>query len=468
MNADAAVTAAYRRLLDRIGLHPDDVAAEMVVTGSDPVLSSRHRYGTAVASALAAQAAGVATLWARRGGDRQRVEVDLARAVHLGLRTTFCLRQNGYGFEVGSASRADNFFETADGRHVYLLRNNGRGTITQDLVGLLRCPNSTAGIAAAVRQWPWSDLEEALAAARLPGVMVRTPQEWLAHPQGCLLDAQPAVSVRRIGDAPRRTWAPGPRPLSGLRVLDASHVIAGPAVGRLLAEQGAEVLQVTNPAERETPAVIMDLGFGKRMAYLDLNQSADVEQMRRLVAQADVFIDSFRPGALEGRGFGPRDLVEMRPGLVCVSISAYGFEGPWRNRGGYEPIGQAVTGLALREGHPGPPRGAPTITMNDYLCAYLAGAGVLGALLQQGTTGGSHHVTTSLAQASMWVLTQGEFSDIPSPEDVPRWAPRADDLWHTSSVFGELQHVAPITRYSGTPGYWATPPMPPGATRACW
>jgi crotonobetainyl-CoA:carnitine CoA-transferase CaiB-like acyl-CoA transferase len=468
LNADPAIAAATRRLLGRIGLALSDVSADLRVTGCDPVLASRLRYGTAVASALAAHGAAVATLWCRRSGVRQQVDVDLSRAVHLGLRTTFVLRQNGYGFAVGSLSRAENYFETADGRHIYLLRNNGRGTITQDLVGLLRCPNSTAGIAEAVRQHSAFELEEALAEARLPGVVARTPQEWCIHPQGRLLADEPAVGIHRIGDAPPRRWPSGTRPLAGLRVLDASHVIAGPALGRLLAEQGADVLHVTNPAERETPAVIMDMGFGKRAAYLDLNRESDAAQMRRLVSQCDVFIDSFRPGALQGRGFGPHDLAAIRPGIVCVSISAYGFDGPWRCRGGYEPIGQAVSGLGVREGWPGPPRAAPTATMNDYLCAYLAGAGVVGALLQQSVVGGSHHVTTSLAQASMWVLSQGELGEVPLADDLAPWSPQSGDLLRTMSVFGELQHAAPIARFSATPGYWSLPPTPPGSSAALW
>lgn len=464
--ADACVAHAYVALLARIGLDPADVAAQLSIAGSDPVLASRQRYGTAVSAALAAQAAAVATIWQRRGGDRQRIDIDLARAVHLGLRTTFHLRQQGHAFAVGSFSRAENYFETADGRYIYLLRNNGRGTITQDLIGLLRCANTTAGIAAAVRQWHAAELEEALAAARLPGVIARTTEEWNAHPQGRLLCEEPGLAIRQLDQAPPRRWDAGERPLSGLRVLDASHVIAGPAVGRLLAEQGADVLHVTNPAEREMPAVTMDLGFGKRAAYIDLNRTEDVERMRALVSQADVFIDSFRPGALRARGFGPEELAALRPGIVCVSISAYGYTGPWANRGGYEPIGHAVSGLALREGGGQVPRGAPTITMNDYLAAYLAGAGVLGALLQQTREGGSRHVTTSLTQASMWVLAQGEIDGAVAPPTP--WSPAPGDLLRCDSAFGELEHAAPIVRYSHTPARWSRPPQPAGASPARW
>lgn len=350
---DPATLDACRRLLQAIDLADSPALQYLTATGTDPVIRSRMRYGAATASALAAQGLAIAAIWAQRSGRWQSVSVDLARSVHLGLRTTLNLRQNGHGFDVGSRSRASNFFVTRDQRHIYLLRNNGRGTITEDLIGLLRCPNSTEGIAAAVSDWHSLDLEEALAAARLPGVIARTVDEWRAHPQGSLLAAEPGFGLHRIGDAPPEPFAPAERPLAGLRVLDVSHVIAGPAAGRLLAEQGAEVLHISRPGERETQQIIMDLGFGKRDAYLDLDQPADRAQLARLVAKADVFIDSWRPGALARRGFSAAQVAALRPGIVHVSISCYGDRGPWASRGGYEPIGQAVSGLSIREGWPG-------------------------------------------------------------------------------------------------------------------
>jgi hypothetical protein len=466
MGMDPISSEACRRLIERIGIESSMLGTQVHFIGADPVIPSRHRYGAATAAALGAQGAAIAAIWQQRSGATQTVGVDLARAVHLGLRTTFNLRQNGKSFNVGSTSRASNFFLTRDGRHIYLLRNNGRGTITEDLIGLLRCPNTTEGIATAVSQWNSYDLEEALAASKLPGVVARTPDEWLVHPQGRLLATQPGVNLRKLGDSPPEPFLPAERPLSGIRVLDASHVIAGPSTGRLLAEQGAEVLQVSNPAERETQQIIMDLGFGKRAAYIDLNTVQDVAQLRKLAAQADVFIDSYRPGAMVRRGFGPDDLAAIRPGIVYVSISCYGFEGPWATRGGYEPIGQAASGLSVREGYPDAPRNAPTITMNDYLAAYLAGAGALGALVRRSREGGSWHVTTSLTQASMWVLSLGELAVI--PKVLPDYAPSPGDILTSQTVFGELQHVAPITQYSVTPGYWSRMPQPAGASRPEW
>ncbi len=125
------------------------------------------------------------------------------------------------------------------------------------------------------------------------------------------------------------------KPLDGVRVLDMSHVIAGPATGRMLAEHGAQVLHVTPPLEQEGMPVVMDTGFGKRAAYIDLNQVEDVAQLRDLARSADIFIQSWRPGALARRGFSPQDLAAIRPGIIYVSISCYGAEGPWAARGGY-------------------------------------------------------------------------------------------------------------------------------------
>lgn len=452
------------RLLERAGI---DAAADDDIdfSGDDPLVPSRLRYGAATASALAANAAGVAALWQHRTGRRQRIAVDLARAVHVGLRTTFHLRQNGHAFRVGSWTRGENFFRTADGRVVYLLRNNGRGTITQDLVGLLRASNDTAGIAEAVAGWQADELETALAERKLPGVIVRRPEEWLEHPQGQWLAARPGFSIEKIGDSPAEPLGPAKRPLDGLRVLDASHVIAGPAVGRLLAEQGGDVLHVVNPTEQETIPVHIDTGLGKRSAFIDLNRVEDIEQLRRLAQQADIFIQSWRPGALQRRGFGPEALAALRPGIIYVSISCYGHEGPWAERGGYEPIGQAVSGLCAVEGAPDEPRNAPTVTMNDFLAAYLAGAGIMGALLRRCREGGSYHVSTSLAQASMWVLQQGL---LPTRAAGMDYVPGPDDLDSHDCAFGRVTHARPIARYSDTPAYWDLPPKPAGASQPQW
>lgn len=465
---DAATVEGYRLLLSRIGLADGDPGGDVRFIGADPVIPGRLRYGAATASAIAAQAAAIATIWRMRSGRGQDVAVDLRRAVILGLRTVQNLRQNGRSFTVGSTTRASNFFRTADGRTIYLLRNTGRLSITTDLVGMLRCENTTELLTDAVSKWKAGDLEEALAERRLPGVVVRRPEEWLQHPQGEWLADRPGVEVEKIGDSAVEPFGPAARPMSGVRVLDASHVIAGPATGRMLAEHGADVLHVTTPKEQEHAHIMMDTGFGKRAAYIDLNDVTDVAQLRELAKTADIFVQSWRPGGLARKGFSPRDVAAIRPGIVYVSISCYGDEGPWAERGGYEPIGQVATGLSASEGSFEDPKNAPTVTMNDYLTAYLASAGALGALVRRAREGGSYHVRTSLCQASMWVLGRGILKDPVDAPPLASYEPGEGEILSTPSVFGDLKYVAPIAQFSQTPAFWSSPPQPAGASAARW
>ena len=213
--------------------------------------------------------------------------------------------------------------------------------------------------------------------------------------------------------------------------------------------------------------MMMDLGLGKRAAYIDLNRVEDARRLRELAGQSDIFVESWRPGALARRGFSPRDLAALRPGIIYVSVSCYGAEGPWASRAGYEPIGQAVCGLSATEGSLVAPRNAPTVTMNDYLSAYLAAAGALGALLRRSREGGSYHVRTSLTQASMWVLGCGLLPEAVSRIPIMQ---NAELPAHQTmqSAFGEIRHVPCVTEYSETRAYWELPPEPFGGARPAW
>ena len=148
------------------------------------------------------------------------------------------------------------------------------------------------------------ELEDALAAKRLCGAVCRTEAEWLAHPQGAVLASKPVVEIERIGDGPPMPLGDAPRPLSGVRVLDLTRVLAGPTCARTLAEHGADVLHIASPRLPTLPLFEMDTGHGKRQAYVDLDDAAQAETLRELVRGADVFSQGFRHGALERRGFG--------------------------------------------------------------------------------------------------------------------------------------------------------------------
>lgn len=446
----------------------------MIITGDDPIVPSRHRLGTANAVAAAAQAATVQALWAQQTGRVQPVCVDVGQAANPGLCTFLHLRQNGVPvyFPGTRGTPAYNFYRTRDGRMVYILRTPTYLQQFLKLHAFLKVDTSQAAMAATVAKWDALDLEEALAEKGLMGMMARDPTEWLEHPQGRLLASKPPVEVSRIGDGPKRAYGSGDRPLSGLRVIDAAHVLAGPTTSKILAEQGAQVLRISANHQPDDFSVTLDSSFGKRHAHIDLDQPDQRDRLRDLVRDADVFVESWRPGAMTRRGFGPEDVAALRLGIVYVSVSCYGDEGDWATRGGYDPFGQVVSGLTISEGSSDRPELACTFTLNDYLTAYLAAAGVGSALLRQQREGGSYHVRASLTQSSMWLLGMGRLPQEYWPDGdrgVSRLTPPPSHFFATAqSGYGELRYPVPLARYGETWGFWDRMPEPPGASRAMW
>ena len=276
---------------------------------------------------------------------------------------------------------------------------------------MLQTSNTKPALARAVAERDAAELERQCQARGLPLVMVRTTQEWRAHPHARLLAERPVIEIERIADGPPVAFGGADRPLADIRVLENTHVLAGPGIGRCFAEQGADALRIAPPCTSDPINFMIDTGFGKRSAFLDLNQPHDQARYRKLAAQSDVVVQSLRPGALEQRGIGYRELVANRAegkGLVYVSVSCYGLEsGPWSRFVGYDPLAQAATGVAALEGGPAAPRTVPCTLLADYLTAYLGAFGALAALIRRAREGGSYHVRISLAQTCMWVEDLG-------------------------------------------------------------
>jgi crotonobetainyl-CoA:carnitine CoA-transferase CaiB-like acyl-CoA transferase len=229
-----------------------------------------------------------------------------------------------------------------------------------------------------------------------------------------------------------------------LRVLDMAHVLAGPICSRVLAEQGADVLHVSSPHDRDASYIELDTMFGKRASYIDLNRASDETRLWDLIRSCDVFAHSWRPGSLERRGLSMERMAACRPGIIFVSVSCYGYGGPWMTRGGYEPLGQTACGLVLDEGTMDEPLLAPNYTLNDYLAGYLAAAGVLGALIRRAHEGGSYHVHVSLTRCSMWCKNLGCLNKA-SGRHVKRvrsYKAPGSDLMSTETVFGMVDHAA--------------------------
>jgi crotonobetainyl-CoA:carnitine CoA-transferase CaiB-like acyl-CoA transferase len=237
---------------------------------------------------------------------------------------------------------------------------------------------------------------------------------------------------------------------------------------RHLAEHGAEVLRVRAPHRRDSDAVNFDTAWGKRTTIADLRSETGRDNVRALAAGADFIVQSYRPGALGRRGLSPEEAAKLRPGIIYVSASCYGSGGPWAERGGYDPVAQTASGVALEEALEGKPRPVRTITMNDYLTAFLGAAGAVTALMRRAREGGSYHVRVSLTRSSMWLYS---FGTLPGAERYlaqPYADPAPPRLATQATPFGMITSLLPGVEYSATPAYWARPPEPAGASPLQW
>ncbi|MBS0541855.1 MAG: CoA transferase, partial [Proteobacteria bacterium] len=321
-------------------------------------------------------------------------------------------------------------------------------------------------LAAAVLKWDGQAIEDAIAAGGCVGGMTRTREEWNDHPHGQAVAKLPLLDIVKIGEAPPEALPPGPQPLSGIRVFDLTRVLAGPTSGRVLAENGADVLHVAAPHLPYQTEVLLDTGHGKRCAWIDLREQKGVATMTSLLREADVFTQGYRPGALAARGFSPEQVAALRPGIVCVSICAYGIEGPWADRRGFDSIVQNVTGLAATQGSLASPRNLPVQAL-DYIAGYLAALGAMISLARRAEEGGSWLVRVSLVQVAHWLASLGTIDGSNGMADLPE-AELATLLMESEGLFGRLRHLKPVVQLGETPSRYDRPAEPLGTSPALW
>ena len=439
-------------------------ADSIEIRGRDPVMPSRFKIGEASATALAACGVAANTIWTASGGKHQRIEVDTAGAA-VSLISFLCQK-----LEDGSEPQRDpnrplvGFYQAGDGRWVHL--HGAFPDLAAGTLAVLDCDASPESIRVAVSRWEGQALEDALAEAGMCGAMARTREEWLTHPQGESLQLVPPVSIKRIADSPIEPIPPRARPLEGVRVLDLTRVLAGPTCGRTLASHGANVLKVNSPNLPSVPPFVIDTGHGKRSAFLDLNDEKDHKKLKSLVLSTDIFSQGYRKGALAKRGLGPEQLAEQRPGIIYVSINAYGHVGPWAARPGWEQLAQTASGVAVDEGSLESPR-LIAAAATDYTTGYLGALGAMAALYRRSIEGGSYHVEVSLAQTANWLYEFGLFErDHALPNFDPAIA--APYMVSSDTGFGRLHHLGPIIRMSETEPRWEQVSVPLGHHPAKW
>jgi crotonobetainyl-CoA:carnitine CoA-transferase CaiB-like acyl-CoA transferase len=297
---------------------------------------------------------------------------------------------------------------------------------------------------AAIAQREAVELETALHAAGGVGAAVRTEAQWRAAAG----PPPPLVERRELGPA-------AARPARRLRVLDLTRVIAGPVATRTLAAHGADVLRLDAPHMPEIPLQAWDMLPGKRSALLDLG---DVEARERLLGEADVVVTGYRHGALDRFGLAPEALAERHPGLVVVTLSAWGHHGPWSTRRGFDSLVQAACGIAVDEGKPDAPGALPAQVL-DHATGYLGAAGAFLAVDRQRRDGGTHHVRLSLAGTAAWL--QG------LPRAVPEDVPDVDPAPYLVEK-GRYTLAAPPGTIDGARLMWPDPAPAYGAAAPEW
>jgi len=461
------VGAAVARLWRDLTM-PEVALPHLELTGADPVVPSSFAAGAAAQASLGAAVLAAAELWHLRTGRRQTARVDM-RAAALECFCHFSLD----GVVPPTWDKLSGLYrcdEDGGSGHVRIHANFAHHRDRALAVLGLPAGEATerAAVEAALARWRADDFEQAAAEAGAVIAAVRSFADWDRHPQAAALADLPTMSIERIGDAPARALprlAAGGLPLAGVRVLDLTRILAGPVAGRTLAAYGADVLLVNSPSLPNI-AAIAETSRGKLSAHVDLATAAGRARLAQLVAGAHVFIQGYRPGAIAAHGFAAEQLAELSPGIVAVSLSAYGHVGPWRERRGFDSLVQTATGFNHAEAAAfgaSTPKALP-MQILDYASGFLMAFGAAAALIRQQREGGSWHVRVALAQTARWLRSLGRVADGPSAP-----APSIESAMRAyPSGFGRLMAVPHAAELSETPPRWSRPSMPPGSHEAAW
>lgn len=338
------------------------------------------------------------------------------------------------------------------------------------LLGIKRQPEGVTkqDVIDALAAWDAVTFESEAASHGLVVSAVRSFEAWDKTPQAAAIAGLPVFSIERIGDAPPNrpsTSSASQKPLAGIRVADLTRILAGPVCGRTLAAYGADVMLVNAP---QLPNIdnIADTSRGKLSAHVDLTTKTGREALTTLVAGSQVFVEGYRPGGLAQLGFGPAALAAIRPGIVCVSLSAYGHEGPWANRRGFDSLVQTATGFNHAEAvafGDNKPKAMP-VQILDYASGFLMAFAAQAALLRQWQEGGSWHARVSLAQTAHWIRGLGR---VDARRETQRLGLRslAQDY---PSGFGKLTALPHAALLSSSDTGWERRSEPPGTHPPGW
>jgi crotonobetainyl-CoA:carnitine CoA-transferase CaiB-like acyl-CoA transferase len=495
-SADFDIDMAFSDFMSGIGGSSKDAGGKVTFTGRDPIVRSHFRIGASMAIPAMAAGMGADAIWRDRTGQEQDLSVDLRESIY-GVNPLMRMVQH-IDMAAGRLSPNDpipasfKFLPTINGLPyqaplglgnpmsfaVFETKDDRAVTITglyphlyHGALNVLGAAPNRDSIAKSVKHWNAEELDQALAEAGMVAAVHRTAAEWVGHPEGKHLAKTPLIEIVKVGDADPISYEADPsQPLSGKKVLSATHVIAGSTAARTLAEYGAEVLHIARDQSFEHELIWTDVNVGMRSAFMNLANPEQNNQLSRLIPDANVFIDGFRGRSMEKLGFGVEEVVNKKPGIVYLSLRCYSWDGPWMYRGGFDMEGLTNTGFTMTEGGGLKPQFPVTRVLNDYIAGYLATAGVNAALRRQAKEGGSYHVRVNLSRAAMWYASLGTFESANDFDPMhPDHRMIMPETVKGMTPYGEVIRLGPQVKLSKTPGRWREPLIEVrGSSRPVW
>ena len=462
-------------LWDHLGL-PNSALASLSLPGTGPGAPSSFKLGTLAQASNGLSALSAALVHSHLNNTTiPEIRVSLQHAV-VEFNCSSFLTIDGKPLSP-SRPPIGGLHRTADG-HVRI--HDGFLVHREALKKLLGCSgeDDRDRIAAAVAQWTTTDFEAAALEAGLAVATLRSFEQWDSHPQARAISDFP-ITIRKISDGPPSRSAnlqPGSdKCLRGLRVVELTRVIAGPVAGKTLAAHGADVLWITSPNLEDQPSLDRDFARCKRTVRLDIDVPADRAKLDGLLEEADVFLQSCRPGSLTSKGLSPEDIAaKSKKGIICANLSAYDPTGPWSKRRGFDSLVQTGSGMNVSEAeHFGAGETARPLPFQalDHASGYFLAAGIAAALYRQVTEGGSYAVDVSLAGTMKFLRSLGQYEGssgfdaprIERQEDVP-----GEMLEERESGFGKIRAVKHSAVIEGVDVGWDVMPRPLGSDRAEW
>ena len=461
-----ATDTLLHRFLDELGMTGTRPVVELPPGGTLP---SAFAVSDLAQASIGAAGAALAQLIATGDGDEPAVTVDrdLASAWF-----AWSLRPDGWSVPDAWDPVAGDYA----GNDGWIRLHTNAPHHRAAALAVLGTPGDRVAVADAVARWSVGDLESAVVDAGGVAASLRPIAAWDAHPQGIAVAGEPLIQVERASVHMKRTSAPSEletggvdstRPLAGVRVLDLTRVLAGPVATRLLAGWGADVLRI-DPPEWDEPGIVPEVTVGKRCARLDLTTDDARQRFLRLLDSADVLVHGYRPGALEGLGLGRGVRQAARPGLVDVSLDAYGWTGPWATRRGFDSLVQMSSGIA----HAGMvaasgDRPVPLpVQALDHATGYLLAACALTGLTGRRGDGRGSRWRTSLAAMARLLVDTGVTTSIEGDGIHPTGPAAGAPIEHT--VWGDARRLPPPVEVDGAPLRWDLPAGPLGSADPAW